>query len=331
MDRLVGNRHLHAERRALYALHARFAIGKEKQPEVLVDWTCAREGGAFYALRFAVPFQGRTLTIYEAVYKRKEMDKASTIREVLADLASVLPADCVPILIMDAGYKNPWFKAIQARVWHWLARVRGLTKYRLCAQKDWHACSDLYANASAKAQAITAVCLAKTNPLSCSLHRYKGESATMHKKKSSAKSKDTNVIKARRRALEPWLLATSLPPAQWSSKVIVSLYRKRMQIEESFRDTKARNGWRFAEMRSNSIHRIENLLLIAAMALWALTVIGRLAEAKNMQKDYQANTVKNRRVLSLPKLGWNLLRRGVSFTLDEIRQSFRETMAYGGA
>ncbi|MBN2527941.1 MAG: transposase [Deltaproteobacteria bacterium] len=42
--------------------------------------------------------------------------------------------------------------------------------------------------------------------------------------------------KSRKRALEPWLLATSLPVETANS--IVKLYAKRMQIEEGFRDIK---------------------------------------------------------------------------------------------
>ena len=83
-----------------------------------------------------------------------------------------------------------------------------------------------------------------------------------------------------------------------------------MQIEETFRDAKNhRWGWAFDQMRSRSKDRVEILLLIAAIASVILNVIGSAAEAADMQKRYQANTHRKRRVLSLPVLAIFVLRR----------------------
>ena len=74
-------------------------------------------------------------------------------------------------------------------------------------------------------------------------------------------------------AKEPWLLATS--DNTMTSKRVVGLYSKRMQIEQNFRDDKSlRYGfsWRFS--KSTGINRIGILCLIATIASTALWFIG---------------------------------------------------------
>src|SRR3990167_3007032 len=38
------------------------------------------------------------------------------------------------------------------------------------------------------------------------------------------------------REREPWLLASNLPAEQWTAAKVVAVYKRRMQIEESFQD-----------------------------------------------------------------------------------------------
>jgi hypothetical protein len=108
-------------------------------------------------------------------------------------------------------------------------------------------------------------------------------------------------------AREPWLLATSLEP---NSKYVVSLYALRMQIEETFRDTKNhRHGWALRHLRCRSIERIALLLFIAALALIVVQAVGRAAEGLKLHRGHQANTIRHRRVLSWFVLGRLVLRK----------------------
>jgi hypothetical protein len=89
------------------------------------------------------------------------------------------------------------------------------------------------------------------------------------------------------------------PPVQ-----VVKAYRQRMQIEEMFRDTKSyRYGWSFVESRSTSLKRIEVMLCIAAIAQVVVYLAALNAEHHKRHLQYQANSTKNRRVLSLFTLG----------------------------
>jgi hypothetical protein len=108
---------------------------------------------------------------------------------------------------------------------------------------------------------------------------------------------------------EPWVLVSSLPLK--ASKTI-NLYKKRMQIEQNFRDDKNERwgfGWRYS--RTKNSERYSILLLIAFIAALVLWLIGRAAEAKHLHKDFQANTSK-RRTLSYLTLGKQVLKHDIS-------------------
>ena len=77
-----------------------------------------------------------------------------------------------------------------------------------------------------------------------------------------------------------------------------------MQIEETFRDIKShRYGWSFEDARSDSTERLNVLLLVAALGAVAVLIVGVAAEQQELTRRYQANTVRNRRVLSVFFLG----------------------------
>ena len=66
-------------------------------------------------------------------------------------------------------------------------------------------------------------------------------------------------------ALDPWLLATSMSDGDAAS--VVGIYARRMQIEETFRDTKNhRFGWSLGDVRLSTPQRTAVLLTLAALA-----------------------------------------------------------------
>nr|WP_250636848.1 transposase [Pseudoalteromonas rubra] len=68
-------------------------------------------------------------------------------------------------------------------------------------------------------------------------------------------------------AVEPWLLATNLPAELFKPKRVVSLYAKRMQIEESFRDLKSpQYGMGLRHSKSRCPNRLDILLLLSLLA-----------------------------------------------------------------
>jgi hypothetical protein len=106
------------------------------------------------------------------------------------------------------------------------------------------------------------------------------------------------------------LLATSLPHESGSSRKIKKLYAQRMQIEETFRDTKShRWGFGLHYARCNDGRRLSVLLLIAALASLVLWLVGLCGRALDWSRRLQANTERRRPVLSTVFIGRQLLRR----------------------
>ena len=96
---------------------------------------------------------------------------------------------------------------------------------------------------------------------------------------------------------------------------------------ETARDTKNhRFGWSFKDANSKSCNRIRVLLLIAAIAMIAVTLIGQSGERYGLQRRYQANTIKKRRVLSLFFLGMWVIQHDdhTLFKKKDLLKSFRE-------
>ena len=77
-----------------------------------------------------------------------------------------------------------------------------------------------------------------------------------------------------------------------------------MQIEETFRDVKsARFGLGFELNGTYKTKRLQILLLIVMLALFVLWILGTIVKMTNQHRQYQANTVTKRNVLSLNYLG----------------------------
>jgi hypothetical protein len=77
-----------------------------------------------------------------------------------------------------------------------------------------------------------------------------------------------------------------------------------MQIEEAFRDTKStRIGFSLSESLTRNLQRLEILLLIGALATFQTWLLGVLAELKQWHRQYQSNSNKKRRVLSIFFIG----------------------------
>lgn len=53
LDRLLGNRHLHAERSHLYTGMARWLV-RSKQPVIVIDWSDLKSDGSWHLLRAAM-------------------------------------------------------------------------------------------------------------------------------------------------------------------------------------------------------------------------------------------------------------------------------------
>lgn len=177
LDRLLGNSAVHQLRERFYLVAAAWLVRCE-QPILVVDWSELKRDGRWLLLRAGVVMAGRTMTVYEEVHPRSKYGNAKTHKAFLKQLRALLPASVRPIVVTDAGFKNPWFTAVQALGWHWLGRVRNRTALRRLntgEEGPWIRCKALYALAAHKACSLGEALLALNNPLRCRLVLVRGK------------------------------------------------------------------------------------------------------------------------------------------------------------
>ncbi|WP_083494194.1 IS4 family transposase [Colwellia sp. MT41] len=307
--RLLGNENLHQERIGVYAAIAKVSLKNIKYPLIIIDWSPVNRLDK-QILRAVIPIGGRAFTLYEEVYPEKQLGTVTAHKDFLNKLALVLPKNITPIISTDAGYRVPWFKEVEAQGWFWLGRLRG--RVSLQVEEQWQSVYELFSQVKVNEKKHLGTCLlGKTQKHTCTAVLYKkaskGRSTKTLDGKKSRRSVSLEYAKGGR---EPWLLVSNMPELEWPAERIVNLYNQRMQIEEGFRDTKnERYGLALNFCRSSSLERVNILLMIAMLTQFSLILVGKMAYIKGYYKDFQANTVKSRRVLSYFRLGKELIRR----------------------
>lgn len=308
LDRLLSNVELALERASLYAAMNQWLI-TDTRPVIAIDWSPLGRRERYHLLRAVITLEGRPLTLYEEVHPEAKLGNAKVERDFLAALAEILPPSAKPIILSDAGFRTPWFKAVQAHGWDYIGRVRDKnTNIRFAQQNTWQRLATLINGAPCKAESLGSIELTRRSPWQCHLVRSRSPSKgrkllTQHGKPSRA----NRSRKAQRRARETCLLVTSLTEP---AKQIVKLYRRRMQIEESFRDLKSeRYGVGFEHSLTRDPARIEILLLIHALATFVAYLMALAASEQDLTVVL-GGVVGKRRHYSKIWLGWQLLRLG---------------------
>lgn len=327
LDRLLSNPTLHQERRVFYALICRW-LSRSDRLIVLVDWSDLKRDGSWHLLRAAVPVGGRSVTIYEAVYSEAEKTKPKVEQAFLATLQTLLPAGVTPLLVTDAGFRTPWFRAVEALGWHWVGRVRNRTMVMRAWAPDaapaWVPYQTLYAGVTANPRDLGAFAIVRNHPLPCRLvAQRKPPRGRKHRncRGNVVAGKNSRVNAARER--EPWLLAASHSLHTLNARQITSIYAKRMQIELGFRDMKShRYGCAFEDSLTRKRQRIEILLLIHALAGFAAWLAGLAAATAGVTAHLvPSGTAQRRPTYSLLRLGYEALRRSWLQGCDQALQT----------
>jgi len=320
VDRMVGNEKLHGQRQVIYRQVARQLIGDKLRPWIIVDWS-PLPNSSNQLLRAALVCEGRALSVYEEVHPESKLANRKVHREFLAQLKTILPELCCPILITDAGFHTSWFKQVRKHNWDYVGRVRGLVKYRLEHSAVWTSLNSLHRKASRTARLLGKVTLSKSTPYEGMLCYYRNAAkGRVSKNKLGQKRSCSHSKKYSKANKEPWVLATSLDGYNIATKV-VKIYKTRMQIEEGFRDLKSsKYGFGFEQSYTRSRKRLENLLLIAMLASLVAWITGWLAEKEKRHYEFQANSIKHRRVLSLFYLGCRVIKKKMKIPIKPLSQ-----------
>jgi len=307
-DRLLSNIHLYDEYRSVYHSTTQIIIGSMKRPIILVDWSDLDESKTHFLFCASIALEGRSVILYEEIHTIETKEKPKTHHLCLARLKSMLPEDCCPIVVTDAGFRTPWFREIESLGWDWVGRIRNKNMIKHCnsdTDNEWKDCKTFYSQAMSTPKHIGRVHLTKSNPLECELIIYKGKpKGRIKKNKLGERTRSSHSKKNASKEREPWLLATSMKVNSKIAKQVKNIYATRMQIEETFRDVKsARFGLGFELNGTYKTKRLQILLMIVMLALFVLWVLGLIAKITNQHWQYQANTVKTKTVLSVNFLG----------------------------
>ena len=116
--------------------------------------------------------EGRSVTLYEEVHTLRTKEKPQTHLQFMQILSRMLPPDCRPIIVSDAGFRVPWFKLVASFGWDWIGRVRNRTLVHWVAEAPaeaaaWLPCKSLYPQATGTPTTLGAARLARSNPIDC--------------------------------------------------------------------------------------------------------------------------------------------------------------------
>lgn len=301
VDRLLGNGRLHALRSRFYQVAWTWLLCSP-EPVIVVDWSELKSDGRWHLLRAGRVARGRTLTVYEEVHPQHRKNSPKVEATFLKRLAAWMPPPVKPIVVTDAGFHVPWFRAVARHGWHWLGRVGGRTQIRAAdpgrvLTAPWRPYKTLFAQARGTPTDLGAYELAQSQQWPCRLVVVKRlPKGRRQRRRDGQRARGGHATKMARRNREPWVLAASPSLHTRSAGQIVTLYAKRMQIEQSFRDLKShRYGCAFEDTLTRTGSRLEVLLLIHLLATLAAWMQGladqaatNLSPSKKLRRRYSA-------------------------------------------
>ncbi|HHF7365939.1 TPA: IS4 family transposase [Legionella bozemanae] len=305
VDRCLANTYYQNHSKDIYTSLSHWLLEHYPNPIIIIDWSCAPnssqrfEQGSFCILRATLASIGRGITLYEELHEKQYENNPKIHHQFLEHLKKVIPSQCKPVIVTDAGFKNPWFKAVASLGWDYVGRIRGLTSLHdgtnYLPVKQW------FERIKNKAEYLGELFVAKTNPMKTHCYSYK---YPLKGRKKYGRIKHDNVaIKASQGYREPWILVSSLTK-QDNPGMIIQIYKHRMTIEENFRDTKSpRFGFGLKENVCLSPERFSVWLMLVALATLIAFYVGQWIERIGLHRQCQANSYKHKRVLSFVFIG----------------------------
>ncbi len=325
MDRLIGNDHLYTEALEIQRATADMILSGKRRPLILVDWSSATIAERYQLLRAAVPMGGRSLTLYEEVHPLKKYNNPKVHKRFLSNLSKVLPKECRPIIVTDAGFGIPWFKQVLNLGWDYVGRIINKSGYTQDGE-SWDSITTLLKYKSPVIKQLGEVYLSKQHKFKCYLQVHKRVSKGRVKKNAYGEKAARSVSKrSAKSARNPWVLAHSLGMSKQTASRVVEIYFTRMQIEESFRDIKSPQfGFGLRYSRSLGIKRLTNLFLIGLLGTLIAWLIGLCAKNRNLHYGFQTNSIKTRNVLSVFYIGCKIIMHPISFLKNELLDSLKQ-------
>ena len=330
VDRFIGNSYYQENADIFYKKIIGFVVGKKETPELLIDWSKVPHSEA-HVLRAALVASGRSITLYEEIHPAEKLGNRHVQERFLKKLKGLLPEHCKPIIITDAGFTIPWFKTVLELGWDYIGRVRQLKQTQYSKDgKDFIACERLEKQTTRTPTSLGEIVLSKKNPFVTWCYGVKQKIKGRKKRNKHggiATDKDSkNYARSQR---EGWVLVSSIKAnSYFASKRIIKSYSKRMTIEEGFRDWKSSQyGFSMENNKTIKAERLVVWMVLAALASLLAWITGYYAEKAGKHAEFQANTIKHRRVLSFFYLGCQVIRKNMKIVLPFSNTCFFEEVA----
>lgn len=305
VDRLEGNKHLHAELEVFYASLSKYVFtyaSHEVNAPIIIDVCYLKDNCAVQMLSAELALKGRSLPLYRDVFNQGELKNRAA--KFIGSLKNLIPSNKPIIIIMDAAFGEDWFKEIEAAGWFWLVRIRQGKNVQLEPSGDWITAKDFIPTIGLKSKCYNNASFMIKHQRKCRLITV-GKSVQKGRRKPryTPRNDKAGNNSFRKAAIEPWVLATNLP-SEYNTTQIINFYKKRMQIEESFRDMKShRFGLCGRYISTICAYRWGVKMLLASIVQIVFWIIGVIGHSRNFQKVFQANTVKDKKVFSYFYLG----------------------------
>jgi len=91
----------------------------------------------------------------------------------LATLKTLLPKHSAPIMITDAGFRTPWFRAVHALGWHFVGRDGGHALISPQGQAEWIRVEPVFDTATSRPKYLGYIDLVRKHPLACHAYLFK--------------------------------------------------------------------------------------------------------------------------------------------------------------
>ncbi len=325
IDRLLGNDSLQNESIFFYQALTEFLIYKKSTPWIHIDWSCISSVTNLYLLRASLSMSGRSIVIYEECHPKKNENNQVTHTNFLNNLKSILPSSAKPIIVTDAGFRASWFSNVVTLGWDFVGRIRNKNSVFLDSSKNWQLSGSLYKKATSIPTFLGGGTLTKRKKIFVNFILHKGKSKNRGRKNKREDLRPGNMCERYSKShKEPWLLATTLESSDDLALKTVNIYRQRMRIEENFRDTKStRFGFGLNECRTRSTERMKILLLIGAIATFLCWIAGVSADADGIASDFQVQSAKFKRSISIVYLGKEVLKRRMKITKKQFSYAIK--------
>lgn len=292
-DYLIGNKKLASQIPLIYKGLADFFWGDAQELVVLIDWSgsCKEK---LHTLTASVVGHGRSIPIYHQVFCESQLGAQTAHEQFLRTLREIIPTHIKATIITDAGFRTPWFREVMSYDWDVIGRIYGGFGFQKEGEKDWMSLNEVDFGGVGKAYSLGKGKIGKkTRRVPGHVYTYKEELSNKPHKKNPYPDHEKQHSRYYRNG---WILFSTI---QKSPHSIVTYYKKRMQIEQNFKDIKNQElGLGLRQNQSQTIDRISMLWLLACLIIIISWWIGLMVETTNQHWGYQANTVKNKRVRS---------------------------------